>query len=93
MKLMLMLGCIFDWDIQKIINPIGAGAQCARTFSRRLSLDEKEGVGRSEISWLFLIHYKLSENPIKIVFAVFWGDIEGVGTLCPRTQATFKRLK
>ena len=45
MKLMLMLGCIFDWDIQKIINPIGAGAQCARTFSRRLSLDEKEGSG------------------------------------------------
>ena len=53
----------------------------------------KKGVWRSQISWLFLIHYELSEKQKKIFwfFTVFWGDLEGVGTMCPpRTQATFK---
>ena len=41
--------------------------------------------------WLFLIHYKVSENQKNGFFTVFWGDLEGAGTLCPpRTQATFK---
>ena len=33
---------------------------------------------------IFLIHYRLSENQKKIwFFTLFWGDLEGVGTLCP----------
>ena len=35
----------------------------------------KKGVWRSKIPWLFLIHYKLSENQKKIwFFTEFWGD-------------------
>ena len=45
----------------------------------------KKGVWRSQISWLFLIHYELSENQ-KIFFwffTVFWGDLEGAGWFSP----------
>ena len=40
------------------------GAQCARTFFRRLFLHEKRDL-ESQIPWLFLIHYELSENQKK----------------------------
>ena len=45
----------------------------------------KKGVWRSKISWLFLIHYELSENQIKFFwfFTVFWGDLEGAGWFSP----------
>ena len=49
-------------------------------------------VWRSKISWLFLIHYELSENQKKIFwfFTVFWGDLEGAGWFSPspHSQAT-----
>ena len=35
----------------------------------------KKGVWRSKISWLFLIHYELSENQKKIVFSQCFGVI------------------
>ena len=58
------------------------------TFFGRLFLHEKRGL---EISWLFLIRYKLSENQeiFFLDFTVFLGDLEGAGTLPPRAQATF----
>jgi len=47
----------------------------------------KKGFWRSQISWLFLIHYELLENQKKnCFFIVFWGDLEGAGS--PRSQAT-----
>ena len=42
------------------------------------------------MSKLFIIHYILSENKKNVFFTVFWGDLEGAGTLYPCTQATFK---
>ena len=52
----------------------------------------KKGVWRSQISWLFLIHYELSEKQKKFFwfFTVFWGDLEGAGWFSPPpcTQAT-----
>ena len=56
----------------KGISPIGVrggGTICASTSFRSRFLHEKR-VWRSKISWLFLIHYKLSENQKKI-FLVF----------------------
>ena len=52
----------------------------------------KKGGWWFEISLLFLIHFKLSENQKNIVFfTVFWGDLEHAGTLWrPHTQATLK---
>ena len=70
------------------------GAQCARTFFKKLFLHEKE-VLRSEISWLFLIHYTLSENQ-------FFHSVLGWSRKCghnvsPHTQAwrphLFKQIK
>ena len=43
------------------------GAESARPFFRWLFLHEK-GVWRPKISWLFLIHYELSENQKKMFF-------------------------
>ena len=45
----------------------------------------KKGVWRSQISWLFLIHYELSENQKNFFwfFTVFWGDLEGAGWFSP----------
>ena len=39
----------------------------------------KKGVWRTQISWLFLIHYELSENQKYFFgfFTVFWCDLEG----------------
>ena len=61
------------------------GAQYAHTFFRRLFLHEK-GVWRYE----FLEFSKFIINLFFWFFTVFWGDVEGAGTFCPRTQATFK---
>ena len=64
---------------------------CPHFFQKVIS-PWKKGVWKSEISWLFLIHYKLLENQKIGFFTVFWGDVQGVYTLCPPcTQATFKR--
>ena len=45
----------------------------------------KKVVWRFPISWLFLIHYELSENQKKNFwfFTVFWGDLEGAGWISP----------
>ena len=54
----------------------------------------KKGVLRSKISWLLLILYKLSENP-KIFFwffTVLWGNLEGVGTLCPPALKLYSKV-
>ena len=65
------------------------GAYHALTFGY---FSQKKWVWRSQISWLFLIHYELSENQKKIFwfFTVILGDLEGAGTMCPPpyTQAT-----
>ena len=43
-----------------------------------------DGYFSIKISWLFLIHYELSENPIFFLFfTVFWGDLEGAGWFSP----------
>ena len=54
-------------------------------FFSNVHFSKKKGVWRSKISWLFLIHYELSENQKKIFwfFTVFWGDLEGVGWISP----------
>ena len=46
----------------------------------------KKGFWGSKISWLFLLHFNFQINK-KIIFTVFWSNLEGVGTLCARTQA------
>ena len=73
-------------------NPIraGGGLNQPALFST-VHFSKKKGVWRSQISWLFLIHYELSENQKKIFwfFTVFWGDLEGAGWFSPpRSQAT-----
>ena len=52
-------------------------ALCQRIFSPHM----KKGVCRSEISWLFLIHYKHSENQKKIFFHSFSLLSKGMCTL------------
>ena len=48
-----------------MLNPIGAGVgNSVPTLFSDGYFSMKKGVLRSEISWLFLIHYKLSENKI-----------------------------
>ena len=51
-------------------------------FFRWLFL-HKKGDWRSQISWLFLIHYGLSET---FFFTVFWGDLEGAGRCPPHSS-------
>ena len=61
-------------------------AQCASKFLRRLFLHKKGSGG----SWLFVIHYKLSENHFFVFHSVL-GNLKGAaGTLFPRTHTTFK---
>ena len=73
--------------LSRRINPNGAvGHTVPAVFSDGYFTMEK-GVLRSEISWLFLIHYELSEIQ-KNVFTVFWGDLEGGLIHPPHTQAT-----
>ena len=44
----------------------------------------KKEVWRSKISWIFLIHYELSEKQKKFwFFTVFCGDLEGAGWFGP----------
>ena len=70
-------------------NPIGAGGHNnVHTLFQMAISPRKKGVWRSQISWLFLIHYELLENQKKFFwfFTVFLGDLEGVGTLCPHSS-------
>ena len=77
------------YDADQCNNSNGGGVDCASTFFRQLFLHEKE-VWRSQISWLFPIHYELSENQKTIgVFTVFWGDLEDAGTINPHPQLSF----
>ena len=77
-----------------LINPIGAGGGLNQpALFSNVHFSMKKGFWRSQISWLFLIHYELSENQKKNFwfFTVFWGDLEGVGWIShppPRSQAT-----
>ena len=58
----------------------GGGLNQPALFSN-VHFSMKKGFWRSQISWLFLIHYELSDNQKKIFwfFTVFWGDLEGAG--------------
>ena len=54
-----------------------------------------DGYFSIKISWLFLIHYELSEKQKFFFwfFTVLWGDLEGVGWFSPphpSSQATFR---
>ena len=73
-------------NIVKLINPnsVGGGHIVPALFLDGY-FSQKKWVWRSKISWLFLIHYELSENQ-KIFFwffTVILGDLEGAGTMCP----------
>ena len=57
------------------------GVYCTHTFFSHLNLHEK-WVWKFDISLFFLIHYKLKQIKKKF-FAVFLGDLEDAGTLCP----------
>ena len=69
------------------MNPIGAGGGL---FSN-VHFSMKKGFWKSQISWLFLIHYELSENQI---FFLFFHSVFGWSRRCgliqppPRSQAT-----
>ena len=73
-------------DKNYLFNPIrlGGGLNQPALFSDGY-FSMKKGVWRSKISWLFLIHYELSENQKKFFwfFTVFWGDLEGAGWFSP----------
>ena len=56
---------------------VGKGFKVPALFSGGY-FSMKKGVWRSQISWLFLIHYEISENQKKI--GSFLGNLEGVGT-------------
>ena len=70
----------------------GGGAESSRTFSN-IHFSIKKGVCRSQISWLFLIHYELLENKKKILVFHSVGDLEGAGWFSPppRPPATPRR--
>ena len=87
------IGCLPSVAKKDIVNPnrAGEGLNQPALFSNGY-FSMKKGVWRSKISWLFLIHYELSENQKKFFwfFTVFWGDLEGAGWFSPPpcSQAT-----
>ena len=53
------------------INPIGEGGEAESACT--IFKGPFQGFWRSQISWLFLIYYDLSENPKKIGFSQSFG--------------------
>ena len=64
---------------------VQVGTMSPHFFQKAIS-PWKKGSEGPKISWLFLIHYKVTENPNFLggFFTVFWGDLEGAP---PRSQA------
>ena len=75
----------FDFMTKGFFNPIWVGGLNQPALFSDGYFSMKKGVWRSQISWLFLIHYELSEKQKKIFwfFTVFWGDLEGAGWFSP----------
>ena len=86
-KLLFGFWFIFNPAINRV-NPKGAEwANCACTFSNGYFSMRKIGLEVQKVSWLFLIFYKLSENPKKVVFIKSFLVIPKVS---PHIQSTFK---